>query len=151
MDIEIRLGDRVSERLRELGETQQWLVNRVLELFPDLVNFNVGNVHAIIKRKQTSSIYAAQMAAALGVTHTWLTDGAHPKLVADSNTRYPHAEQDTEHYIAGKIVPKSKRQNRIDEIGVVAATISDEGLAVLVYKAREIAMEHPLQIKQTHK
>lgn len=48
-----------------------------------------------------------------------------------------------------QIVPKTKRQERIDDLINFANGIDDEGLAVLLFKAREIALEHPLRVEQT--
>lgn len=148
MDTKKRLGERVDDRLKELGVGQQWLVDKVLEIFPDS-DFDIGNAWAIISRKNRTSKYAAQMATALGVTHTWLTDGLDPKLLDNSSSTALQAGQGTERYISGKISPKTKRQNRIDEIVALANMTDDEGLAVLLFKSREIATDYPLKIKQT--
>lgn len=148
MTTKIRLGERVDQRLKELGVRPKWLVDRVLEIFPGS-DFDIGNAWAIITRKSRTSKYAAQMATALGVTHTWLTDGLLPKLLADNDQSRNKAEQDAEQYIAGKIKPITKRQKRIDEIIALASMTDDEGLAVLLYKSREIATDHPLKVKQT--
>ena len=48
-----------------------------------------------------------------------------------------------------QIVPKTKRQERIDDLISFANGIDDEGLAVLLFKAREIALEYPLRVEQT--
>lgn len=48
-----------------------------------------------------------------------------------------------------RIAPKTKRQARIDELIDFAKNTNDEGLAVLLFKAREIASEHPFKIEQT--
>lgn len=48
-----------------------------------------------------------------------------------------------------QIVPKTKRQERIDDLVNIANSISDEGIAVLLFKAREIASEHPIRVEQT--
>lgn len=48
-----------------------------------------------------------------------------------------------------RITPKTKRQERIDDLVDFANNTNDEGLAVLLFKAREIASEHPFKIEQT--
>ncbi len=142
------LGERVDDRLKELGVNQQWLVDKVQEFFPGS-DLDIGNVWAIVNRKSRTSKYAAQMASALGVTHTWLTDGLLPKLIEETRTIGLCAMQDTKQFIAGEITPKTKRQNRIDEIITFAEATDDEGLAVLLFKSREIASDYPIQEKQT--
>lgn len=48
-----------------------------------------------------------------------------------------------------KIQPKSNRQKRLDSIVALLEKIDDTGLAVVLDKCRDTAIEHPIAIKQT--
>lgn len=64
-------GDRIAQRLAELGKSQRWLA--------DAVGIKQPSVHAIINNPDSGSKHAVSLAEALGVLPKWLVDGTGPK------------------------------------------------------------------------
>lgn len=125
-------------RLKTLGKGPQWLANEVCRLYPDADPLTVGTVFALIKRNSKTTVFAARIAAALEVTIEWLSDGIEQipsDKSADSNVL--------------NIKPISVRDRQVQEVVALSEGISETGLAILIFKAREIAAEHPVQTKQT--
>lgn len=69
----MNMGGRIKLRLEELGWGQIDLLNRVPEL-------EVGTLSALITRDSKRSVFAPQIAAALGVRLEWLISGEGDKL-----------------------------------------------------------------------
>lgn len=132
------LGSRIKARLAELETKPQWLADEVAKAFPGS-NFDVKTACALIERKSKRSMYAAQIAHVLGVSHTWLTDGAMPKLVGSGGAETEKIKT---------LEPLSDRQKNISAITSILEVVSDEGIYVAIGSLREIAKSYPLQIKQ---
>jgi hypothetical protein len=65
------LGDRIHQRLAELGESQRWLA--------DEVGIKQPSINAIIHNPDSGSKHVVRIAEALGVLPKWLVDGTGPK------------------------------------------------------------------------
>jgi hypothetical protein len=65
------LGDRIHQRLAELGESQRWLA--------DEVGIKQPSINAIIHNPDSGSKHVVRIAEALGVLPKWLADGTGPK------------------------------------------------------------------------
>jgi len=67
------MGDRIAERLRELGRTQKWLAGEV--------GIQQPSINAIVRGKEGQSTkYVVEIAKALGVTPEWLKAGRGHRL-----------------------------------------------------------------------
>ena len=65
------MGDRIAQRLGELGESQRWLA--------DSVGIKQPSINAIINNPDSGSKHVVRIAEALGVSPKWLADGTGPK------------------------------------------------------------------------
>jgi hypothetical protein len=67
-------GNRIGQRLGELGESQRWLA--------DAVGVKQPSINAIINNPGSGSKHIVAIAEALGVSPKWLADGSGPKFPA---------------------------------------------------------------------
>lgn len=68
------MGDRIKDRIAELGKSQRWLA--------DEVKIKQPSINAIIHGNAQGTKHILKIAAALGVQPTWLTEESGPKLPA---------------------------------------------------------------------
>ncbi|MDD5279530.1 XRE family transcriptional regulator [Acidithiobacillus sp.] len=114
------VGERINERLRELGKKQEWLA--------DESGCAQNTISKLVTGKSEKSRFIPQIAKALGVTSDWLADGIYPKLrVADASGDHRESAPVTD--AAGdslatldiNVVPASKPQCLVPIISWVAA------------------------------
>lgn len=140
------LGNRIENRLAEIGKTPQRIVDEVLRRYPES-RLDVKTLSALISRKSQRSVYAAQIAEALGVTHTWLTDGFGPKEIA----AHSPAEQQPAVYErkVTRLNAKTGRERKLIEITQLLESIDEYGLAIILDKSQEVATKYKLASEKT--
>ena len=62
------LGQRILDRLKELGKNQAWLCTKIEGL-------EIGTLNALVQRKSKNSSFALVIAKELGVSLEWLVTG----------------------------------------------------------------------------
>lgn len=67
------LGQRIQDRLKELGKNQAWLCTKVAGL-------EIGTLNALVVRKSKNSKFALQIAKELNVSLEWLVTGQDQKI-----------------------------------------------------------------------
>ncbi len=83
--------------------------------------------------------FTPQLAEIYKVSAKWLSTGKGAREIGGKESPSPKAET---------IKPKSRREERIDEINTLLSEMDMEGLAVILDRAKDAARDYPI-VKQT--
>lgn len=146
-----RPGQRIKDERQAKGWSQQYLADEISRIKKEKITraavaqWENGDS----KTQKPENLFAA--AEALGVSAKWVLDGTGDKYQSASPVHHVAAAP-VSNYSANLSVdslPKTKRAKRIAEINAIIENIDTEGLAVLLYKAKDLAKDFPYRAQQT--